>query len=328
MLTRGVSYKMKCSTKQKIVATIMTYLLLALFFAFVRADGISVETDTEEKATVPFLTEVYNGINAKLNFVSTDYDRVQSYAGPGKSFVSSGMYKPSEQGQITVYFCQNGWVLSDIIYNGSHEERFVWFPDYAFSPIGELPNLSELPYYDGVFIMDVQPSWGPSSNFNMVETMIATCGNTIKVFFQENGYIYGEYSYEKGTARMWFRADAIIIKNANVTYTDEPSKQKGESAFGKYTKSARTTEPNDTDLQCVLCGYPSITITTTLEYSYDEICHWWDVTTVYYCPGCGIRDYMYDGYVNVQNHKFGNDNVCDDCGYIKDSTKNKKDETP
>ena len=156
--------------------------------------------------------------------------RVYAYAGPGKSYVSVGGYKPDSQRKITVYFEENGFVLSDVLYRTA-EERFVYLPKYSFDSIADIPAVSDLPFYQGVTTADLVPSWGPDSRFNAVQSLSAEKGTDVKIFFQENGFVYAEYRCGKGTVRMWLPADGIEIKGASVTLSDVPVTPAGQSLF-------------------------------------------------------------------------------------------------
>ena len=180
--------------------------------------------------SVPVLSEVYPGFEAHLR-ISNDNDfRVRSYAGPGEAFVYSGGYKPYQQKEIIVYYEEDGFVLADVSYQ-TLEERFVYLPRISFDSIGAVPTVSDLEYYHGITTTRIRPSWGPDNRFYSVESLAVDKGAEVKVFFQENGFVFAEYVCEKGTVRMWLPANNIEIEGAAVTYSGTPIAPAGQSSF-------------------------------------------------------------------------------------------------
>lgn len=180
--------------------------------------------------SVPVLSETYPGSDAHLRKSNDDGYRVYSYVGPGKAFVPSGGYKPYKQRKITVYFEEDGFVLADVLYQTA-EERVVYLPKYGFDSIGNIPVVSNLEYYNGITTASITPSWGPDNRFNSVSSLAVDKGVTVKVFFQENGFVYAEYVCGKGTVRMWLPADNVDITGATVTYSNTPITPAGQSSF-------------------------------------------------------------------------------------------------
>ena len=180
--------------------------------------------------TVPVLSEAYPGSSAHLRNSKDESFRVYSYAGPGKDFVAAGGYKPYKQKSITVYFEEDDYVLADVSYQ-TVEERFIYLPKRNFDSIGNIPVVTNLTYYDGVTTANVTPSWGPDNRFHAVSVLAVNKGTSVKVYFQENGFVYAEYASGKGTARMWLPADQVEITGATVTYSTTPITPAGQSSY-------------------------------------------------------------------------------------------------
>lgn len=161
---------------------------------------------------IPNLSETYPGSDAHLRISDNESFRVFSNAGPGKSYVSTGGYKPYKQKTITVYFEENEYVFADVVYQTA-EERFVYLPKKSFDSIGKIPVISNLEYYSGKTTSSVSPSWGPDSRFTTYSKFTAKQGTTLKIFFQENDYVYAEYTCSEGTVRMWLPIDNVEISN-------------------------------------------------------------------------------------------------------------------
>ena len=186
--------------------------------------------ESTPQLSVPVLSEVYPGLGAHLRKSGDEGFRVYSYTGPGKTFVPSGGYKPNKQRKITVYFEEDGWVLADVQYQTS-EERVVSLPKYSFDPIGNIPTVSSLEYYTGTTTASITPSWGPDNRFNSVSSLVVDKGTELKVFLQENGFVYAEYVCTKGTVRMWLPANNVEVKDAIVTSSNTPITPAGQSSF-------------------------------------------------------------------------------------------------
>ena len=178
---------------------------------------------------VPVLSEAYPGLNAHLKSAGDDGYRVYSFIGPGKTYAASGGYKPAKQKEITVYFEENGYVLADVQYQTT-EERFVYLPVGSFTSTNNIPGVSDLKSYSGTAEADITPTWGPGNRFNSVGSLTVNKGTRLTVFFQENGFVYAEYTCGKGKVRMWLPANKITIKDAAVTLSDSITSA-GESNF-------------------------------------------------------------------------------------------------
>ena len=185
----------------------------------------------DAEPAVPVLSESFPGASGHLKLLGDQDSRAQSYTGPGKNFASSGGYKPWKQKQVTVYFSENGWILADIVY-ATAEERFVYFADWSLDNKGNVPAIDSLTGYEGTITETTDPSWGPGSKYNTVKTFNAVAGTHILVYFQENGYVYGEYASPMGIARMWFPADHVDVPGMSLIYTDEPNRISGTSNYG------------------------------------------------------------------------------------------------
>lgn len=188
------------------------------------------EPTTKSGPAVPVLSEVYPGLDAFLKSTGGDGYRVYSYLGPGKAYKASGGYKPAKQKKITVYFEENGFVLADVQYQTA-EERFVYLPAGSLTSTDTVPSVSNLKSYSGTANANITPSWGPAGRFNSVGSLVVSKGTGLTVFFQENGFVYAEYSCGKGKVRMWLPADKISVKDSSVTLSDMSVTPAGESSF-------------------------------------------------------------------------------------------------
>ena len=108
-----------------------------------------------------------------------------------------------------------GGSLGDV--RSGAEERYVFFHRNFFDDKGNVPQITNLPYYTGKTTSAVDPRWGPSNGFNVVKDYTASAGTSLRIFFQENGFVYAEYSCSKGLVRMWLPADKVSCSDAVIS---------------------------------------------------------------------------------------------------------------
>ena len=143
---------MKSKVKGKVLAILMSLLLLLLAGAtayaeitwycpqcgqenhdnFCSRDGTrrpdlaeeDISPDSASGPIIPVFSDMFSPSKGHLKLLGDENERAYSFAGPGKGFADSGGYKPWKQAQVTTYFNENGWILTDIVY-ATAEERFV-----------------------------------------------------------------------------------------------------------------------------------------------------------------------------------------------------------
>lgn len=158
----------------------------------------------------------YSGKAARLAPLNDNIKRYFPRLGPGTDYAQFNYgYKPSTTHGITAFFEENGYLFCDV--RSGAEERYVFFSSNIFDDNGNVPQITSLPYYTGTTTSAVDPRWGPSNGFNVVEDYTASAGTSLRIFFQENGFVYAEYSCSKGLVRMWLPADKINCSDAVIT---------------------------------------------------------------------------------------------------------------
>ena len=168
------------------------------------------QTDIQADDSLPLLSETFPGVAAWLRSLEGN-SRAFSFGGPGYNYSDTGGYKPAKQVRITAFFVYDGWVLADVSY-ATAEERYVYLRKSSFDHLStDVPEIQELPGYDGVTTAPVEPSWGPSEDFNTSSDHKIPEGTSFIAFFQENGYVYAEFTCAKGKTRMWLPADHVNL---------------------------------------------------------------------------------------------------------------------
>ena len=192
----------------------------------IRAEGAIVSVDTaidkipdQEPNTegegvsqsIPVLSQLFSSVSAKL---ITHNGRWDSKLGPGYDYASAGGYKTDSQhtNQLTLFYIENGWIYADIVYSTDFE-RYAYLPQDAVSVSDNIPQISTLDAFDGVITKDTIPSWGPNDSFTRNNNCSISANTIVRVFFQENDYVYAEFSCEKGTVRMWLPIENVSFEN-------------------------------------------------------------------------------------------------------------------
>ena len=220
----------------------MKKLLLALTALALLAAAVPAAALAETE--LPFLPELFRPAEVRLNMLEGE-NRATSYSGPGKNYMESGGYKPYKQQKVTIYFRENGWYLTDISYQTA-EERFVYFRRSDLKSVpADFPEIDALDSWDGVTLGSVMPAWGPGSRFNRAAYFSVPDGTPVRAFFQENGFVYAEYTVEGKPTRMWLPADQVALDGATVTVTDETKKPFTISQFGRPTPQGPVSIPED-----------------------------------------------------------------------------------
>ncbi len=162
---------------------------------------------------IPVLSQQYPGFTVKMTLLegAEKEGRRQSYAGPGKAYAGSGGYKPYKQSGITAYFIESKWVFVHLSY-WTVEDRFLYLPSYAFTSLKNVPTVDSLSSRSGRTLERIVPSWGPGSQYYTFEKFAAPSGAGLKIFFQENGYYYAEYTCAEGLVRMWLPAGKVAVQ--------------------------------------------------------------------------------------------------------------------
>ncbi len=179
-------------------------MILVMVLAFMVVHALA------DEYTVPELDELYPGQTVRLVGKSNE-QRVFAYYGPGANYYSGHGYKPYKQKTITAYFNEGGWVLIHLQYQTA-KERYLYMPDTAFTSLDGVSKVYEMSYFNAV-TTDVAPlRLGPADDFvSENELKDIPAGTELKVFFQKNGYVFGEFLNEETPVRMWMPASAVKI---------------------------------------------------------------------------------------------------------------------
>ncbi len=169
--------------------------------SFGKADSDMDESDSE----LPSLSDLYPGKKATLKPSSS---RIYAKMGPGPNYADAGAY-PTSSGSVrlTIYFCENNWVLADIFYTSGFE-RYAYIQQSAVYDAAIVPRV-ELESVSGKVKKAVTPLWGPDETFSAGDDYRIGKNTKLKVYFVENDYAFAQFKSGQELVRMWIPIDMI-----------------------------------------------------------------------------------------------------------------------
>ena len=156
----------------------------------------------------PVLSELYPPVDVYMYDVADESQRRQSYTGPSKAYTEAGAFKPYKVQHVTAYFIENGSVFVHLQYQ-TVTERFLFFPKWNLGGTNYLPEVDQWTKVPAVTPQKTIPRWGPGSEYTDWKDYSTRAGQQVSVLFEENGYVYAEYTCSKGQVRMWLPADSV-----------------------------------------------------------------------------------------------------------------------
>lgn len=172
---------------------------------------MSEPVQTSEPASVPNLSTLYTGSNARLHEfgAANTNERITLYAGPGKEYGKTIKMMPSSQKKVTAYFVENGWVFTNILHTGGM--IYMYVPQRYFDYLEDLPEIETLGWVAGTVTKGAIPRLGHNEEYAAQEDCSAAAGTTVKAFFTEGLYTYCEYSCSLGIVRLWLPTDTVEL---------------------------------------------------------------------------------------------------------------------
>lgn len=198
---------------KKILAAL---LVLCTLFTTLSALGDELLTD---EIDIPSFSELYPGTAVYLRLFSEQNkeSRRQATAGPGDFYATAGAYKPYKQRGVTAFFACGDYVLVHLQYQ-TVDDRYLYFKRTAFDKLPNVPEMTELAYFEGTALCQMEPSWGPGSQYSTESEYVIYARTPVKVFFEENGYVYAEFQCAKGTVRMWLPKAQVNVEPQTLDY--------------------------------------------------------------------------------------------------------------
>ncbi len=134
-------------------------------------------------------------------------DRAQSRCGPSRNYHGAGGYLPYKVIATNALFIEGSYMLVDLQYL-TVEPRRVYFKTSAFSGTSNVPAV-ELTAYAARTIAEVTPVFGPGGDYDVFTEAAISAGVALQVFFEEDGWVFAEFSCDLGPVRAWLPLSAI-----------------------------------------------------------------------------------------------------------------------
>ena len=160
-----------------------------------------------------------NRMFTEFRYPKSGGNRHQAFLGPGNHYPGAGAYLMSEPISIEAFFNESPFVYVDLT-TRSGVRRCVYF--YKSSVTKYPSNELDRTTYPARTTTQMQPSYGPGNEYDkVVEKTKNTAGKTIiqdiyipantdvNVFFETNGWVFGEFSCKLGLIRAWLPAGSV-----------------------------------------------------------------------------------------------------------------------
>ena len=133
--------------------------------------------------------------------------RVQSRCGPGKDYHGAGGYKTYKVTSTAALFAEGSYMLVDLQYTTVGHRR-VYFLTSAFTGTGDVPDVS-LSGYAAYTKAAQTPVFGPGGDYDVFTEAAIPSGTALSVYFEEDGWVFAEFTCELGAVRAWIPAAQV-----------------------------------------------------------------------------------------------------------------------
>lgn len=134
--------------------------------------------------------------------------RHQSRLGPSKSYHGGGAYKSYKISSIKALFIEDGWVYADLDYTTVGRRRLYFAQSIFTGSLSGVPEVS-LKGYSAKTTSSLTPRFGPGSKYDSFDEGEISSGTRVTVFFEEDGWVFGEFDCSLGTVRAWIPAEKV-----------------------------------------------------------------------------------------------------------------------
>lgn len=134
-------------------------------------------------------------------------ERVQSRCGPAKTYHGAGAYKTYKMTSTEALFIEGSYVLVDLDYT-TVGKRIVYFPTSAFYSMRNVPSVS-LQSVAAYTTSALTPTFGPGYDYDTFDEAAIASGTSLRVFFEENGWVFAEFDCDLGVVRAWIPVEQV-----------------------------------------------------------------------------------------------------------------------
>ena len=147
----------------------------------------------------------------KVSFYPSNGKYVYAYAHPSTksgSIVEAGGYRTSQMSSTHALFVEGDCILIELDYMTVGLRR-LYFRKSAFAWKSYSIPTFNYTAHSAVTTQSVTPRWGPGTKYTSYDSAYISSGTALRVFFEESGYVFAEFSCSQGTVRAWIPASSV-----------------------------------------------------------------------------------------------------------------------
>lgn len=161
------------------------------FTVSIGVKGAAFPAPTPTLAEAPWPEMSFGSFSAAL--YAEGEKRIQSRLGPSRDYCGGGAYKPYKITSLYALFSENGYVFVDMDYSTVGHRR-LYFPVSEVSCLDSSMPAMQWKGYPAVTTEDTTPRFGPGFDYDLFESAPLDAGSAITVFFEENEYVFAEFT--------------------------------------------------------------------------------------------------------------------------------------
>ena len=144
----------------------------------------------------------------KLKTIDKGTQRAMAYRGPGKSYREANAFVTSKMRGVYGLFTEGKYILTEMDYAGVGKRR-LYFMIGTFTKTGNTP-VWDLEGFGAYTSADAFPRYGPGEDYNDFGGEVLPAGSPASVFFEENGWVFMEFTSPQGLDRGWVPSEFVV----------------------------------------------------------------------------------------------------------------------
>ncbi len=141
--------------------------------------------------------------------------RIQGRTGPDNTYTGGGSYQETGIESIEALYVEEigggSWVYAEIHYYKPSYFRRLYFRAANFKDTGDVPYTT----FEGVsakLTQNATPRFGPGRHYDAYDDADLPRNTRLIVLFEENDYLFVEFTIKIGTGRAWVPKDIVELK--------------------------------------------------------------------------------------------------------------------
>ena len=144
----------------------------------------------------------------QLKAVDRGDQRAIAYRGPGRHYLEANGFRTVKMSSVQGIFMEGNYILTEMNYAGVGKRR-LYFTLGTFEGSGDTPAW-DMQGFNTHTAADTYPRYGPGEDYNDFGGEVLPSGSPVSVFFEENGWVFMEYSSPNGLGRGWIPAESAV----------------------------------------------------------------------------------------------------------------------